>query len=229
MFMQCYRIPMILGNNYHQSIMMIGNHTQTAAQITQLSSSFTALQSSSIVIETVFNPSINIPSNYSTYSADFLIANRSLHFDSIELFYMVSSSIASLRAPVSKTSLDFLTFDQLITPSYDNMINGTKHKFHESFKDFLDHIISTHLVIEVIQIALCITFFTLMVCKIRAFMKKMKLISDAIVYFKNEDLENIHNYWKHCHLIFRELFRIFKNEPAVNNRNYRSKTLKKRA
>lgn len=58
---------------------------------------------------------------------------------------MISSSITSLRAPVNKFSLDFLAFDQLITPSYDNMINGTKHKFHEYFIDYINHIISTQL------------------------------------------------------------------------------------
>lgn len=141
---------------------------------------------------------------------------------------MISSSIASLRAPVNKTSLDFLTFDQLITPSYDDMINGTKHKFHDSFIDYISHILSTHLTIEVIQIILCIVFFTLIIFKIRAFMKKMKLISDAIVYFKNEDLDNILSYWKNSRLIFKELFQNFKNEHAGNVPNMRSTTLKKR-
>lgn len=60
-------------------------------------------------------------------------------------------------------------------------------------------------------------------------MKKMKLISDAIVYFKNEDLVNIHNYWNNSRLIFKELFRNFKNEPAGNARKIRSKTFKKGA
>lgn len=107
------------------------------------------------------------------------------------------------------------------------MINGTKHEFHESFIDYISHIISMHLTIEVIQISLSVLFFTLMVYKINAFMKKMKLISDAIVYFKNEDLENILNYWKNSRLIFKELFCDFKHESAGNVRKMKSKTLKK--
>lgn len=74
---------MILGNNYLQSIMQVGNLTKIATQITQLSNTFAALQSSPIVIETLYNPSINVITNYSPYSNDYLIANRSLQFDSI--------------------------------------------------------------------------------------------------------------------------------------------------
>lgn len=84
-----------------------------------------------------------------------------------------------------------------------------------------------HLIIEVIQIVLCALFFSLMMYKICAFMKKMKLISDAIVYFKNEDLENILNYWRNSRLIFKELFRNFKNEPAGNIPRMKNKTLNK--
>lgn len=74
---------MILGNNYLQSIMQVGNQTKVAAQILQLSTAFGTLQSSSVVIETLYNPSINVPNNYSPYSANYLIANRSLQFDQI--------------------------------------------------------------------------------------------------------------------------------------------------
>lgn len=61
--------------------MMVGDQTKIAAQIAKLSSSFVALQSSSIVIETIYNPSINTHYNYSLYDPNFLIANLPLKFD----------------------------------------------------------------------------------------------------------------------------------------------------
>jgi hypothetical protein len=56
--------------------------------------------------------------------------DNTLSFDQIELFYVIASSIASLNNPVNPNSKDFINFDQSITPSYDDMINNTKHRFH---------------------------------------------------------------------------------------------------
>lgn len=49
-FMQCYRLPMILGNSYLQSTLGIGNQSKIASQIAQLSTTFTALASNPIIL-----------------------------------------------------------------------------------------------------------------------------------------------------------------------------------
>lgn len=66
-FMQCYRIPMILGNNYLQSIMGIGNQTKIASQISQLSATFAGLASNPVVLQTIYDREINVPALYDPY------------------------------------------------------------------------------------------------------------------------------------------------------------------
>jgi hypothetical protein len=128
--MQCYRQPMILGTNYLMSILQIGNQTKIANQIVQLSTSFNALQSNPVIVKTLYDTNINLAETYSPVFSSFPLPTHPPTFDQIELFYVISSSTTSLRAPVNKNSQDFKTFDGFITPAYDNMINGTKHRFH---------------------------------------------------------------------------------------------------
>jgi hypothetical protein len=66
-FMQCYRIPMILGNNYLQSIMRIGNQTKISSQISQLSATFSQLSSNPIILQTLYDLNINLPARYFPY------------------------------------------------------------------------------------------------------------------------------------------------------------------
>lgn len=110
-FMQCYRFPMILGNSYLQSILGIGNQTKIASQISQWSAAFAGLSSNPIILRTLYDLEINRPTDYFPFDSGRLRVNKSLHFDQIELFYLISSSIASLRAPVAAHSQDFINFN----------------------------------------------------------------------------------------------------------------------
>lgn len=61
------------------------------------------------------------------------------------------------------------------------------------------------------QSSIAFIFIIIMIYRIRVFMVKMKLISDAIVYFKKEDLERIRDYWVQAHHNFQEVFAKYRN------------------
>lgn len=70
----------------------------------------------------------------------------------------------------------------------------------------MNTIIKEQLLIGIFQTGVALVFLMMMIYRIRVFMVKMKLISDAIVYFKKEDLERILDYWLEAHHKFKQAF-----------------------
>lgn len=60
--------------------------------------------------------------------------------------------------------------------------------------------------IDFTQLAFSIIFVIFMIYKIKFFITKMNLISDAIVYYKKKDLDIILKYWSETFINFCKIF-----------------------
>lgn len=54
-FMELYRIPMMLGNNYYKSLLGVGNYTKTTNEVAQLTSKMQSYISNPIILKTLFD------------------------------------------------------------------------------------------------------------------------------------------------------------------------------
>jgi len=63
-----YRFPMNLATNYIKSFLNVGNQTLVNNLISSSTSGMELLSSQSLSLQTIFDPTINIPSNYGPYN-----------------------------------------------------------------------------------------------------------------------------------------------------------------
>jgi len=62
-----YRFPMVLATNYMKSFLNVGNQTKINSQIATATSSMLAASKQTITMKTMFDPTLNLPSNYAPY------------------------------------------------------------------------------------------------------------------------------------------------------------------
>ena len=138
-FMATYRLPMTLGSNYYNHILNLGDPSQVGVEIQLLSEKAITLLHEPHIIKTIYDESINNLKLYPPFQANSL--NKNISYNQIDLFYVISASIVSLKnLPIDRHSSDFVIFNSYITPSYDNLINGTKNNFHRKLQTLIGSI-----------------------------------------------------------------------------------------
>jgi hypothetical protein len=62
-----YRFPMVLATAYMKSFLNVGNQTKIKSQIASATSGILTNSKQSITLKTLFDPTLNLPSNYGSY------------------------------------------------------------------------------------------------------------------------------------------------------------------
>jgi len=87
------------------------------------------------------------------------------------------STISSLNfLPINRTGYEFTTFNSFLTPNYDNLINDTKNKFHESFQTIINKLKTKQLWILGGQMCMLLVFLLLCIYKLNKFYVKMQFV-----------------------------------------------------
>jgi ABC-type multidrug transport system fused ATPase/permease subunit len=156
---------------------------------------------------TIFDPTLNDARMYGPFEVT--PQNQGLMYNHIDLFYLILGNIASLSAgSFNSSSLDFQQLHSYLTPSYDQMMNSTKHLFHSSLQNDLASIAVEQLVLifvlsfVLLLAAVCISY------NVYSYHRNMAEVFDIIIQFNNTDIDNIIKYWHSINEHFRKLGRM---------------------
>ena len=82
-----------------------------------------------IVRQTLFDSYLNVKNEYFALNE----SKFGIKYDHSDLFDVIQAQTASLSHPIDILSKEFQMFHEYLMPSYDDMINATKFRFHEIY------------------------------------------------------------------------------------------------
>lgn len=149
-FLNLYRYPMAFGKNILKTMLNVGNQTKVIGQINLQINKITSFMSDPMTIQSIFDSSLNVPKMYYPFKNDSF--NKGIGYNQIDLIYYMVSTIQSLnKLPANRTGEYFTNFNMYITP-YDSLINSTKIRFHDHFKDIFGSMIYNQMVFLAVEI-----------------------------------------------------------------------------
>jgi hypothetical protein len=120
---------MALVKNYLKYCLNLGTQSKTISQIQIATNQYISFIQDSSTIITVFDKHLNPPNLYFPFRNNSF--NEGIGYNQIDIFNTIAASISSLSImPINRTGHDFLQLNEYLMPSYDNMMNTTKYKFH---------------------------------------------------------------------------------------------------
>lgn len=163
---------MAFGKNILKTMLNVGNQTKAIGQINLEIIQITALMSDPMTLQSIFDPSLNIPKMYYPFQNNSF--NKGIGYNQIDLIYYMVSTIQSLnKLPANRTGEYFTNFNMYITP-YENLINSTKIRFHGSFKDIFGSMINNQIVFLVTEISIFVLGMVYISYEVYQYFKKTK-------------------------------------------------------
>jgi len=184
-FVDMYNFPFLLAGEYYKKVLALGDQAIGSQHIMKLTHMFKHHEDHQETVRTVFDRRLNLPRLYPPYQAN--AVNRGVSYNQYDLFYLILSNIATLSsaASLNKSGQDFVQLNDYLKPSFDTMMNSTKHQFHSTLRSSLKGFRIEQIIVIIVLGVVLLLAGSCIGYQVFTYHRNMRDVLDIIVQFSN--------------------------------------------
>jgi hypothetical protein len=200
-FLSLYRYPMAFGKNVLKVFLNVGNQTKAVSQIHLEVTRISQLLADPMTIQSIFDEGLNQPNMYYPFLNNSY--NQGIGYNQIDLIYFITSCIQSLNImPANRTGEYFTNFNMYIAPAYDNLINSTKIRFHQSFSAIFTSMLDHQYAAMSLEVAVFAVAAAYIAAAVWRYFRKSRESLRIIIEFGEEEVGRIVFYCRRVRIFF---------------------------